>query len=92
MESLWTQILILHLLRTKHLPFIKSRPAVPVLIVTVAGLFVLTALTFTQLGKWLGFTSLPPVYFAFLVVVVLLYLLFVTVAKARYVKKYHELI
>lgn len=92
LESLWTQILILHLLRTKHLPFIKSRPAVPVLIVTVAGLFVLTALTFTQLGKWLGFTSLPPVYFAFLVVVVLLYLLFVTVAKARYVKKYHELI
>lgn len=92
LESLWTQILILHLLRTKKLPFIKSRPAAPVLLVTVAGLFILTALTFTGLGKWLGFTVLPPSYFAFLLVIVFLYLIFVTIAKTRYVKKYHELI
>lgn len=92
LESLWTQILILHLLRTKNLPFVKSRPALPVLIVTVFGLFILTALTFTELGKWIGFVQLPPVYFAFLAGVVLLYLIIVTVAKTYYVKKYHELI
>lgn len=92
LESLWTQILILHLLRTKKMPFVKSRPAIPVLIVTASGLFVLTALTFTDLGKLLGFAHLPSAYFAFLAGVVLLYLIIVSVAKTCYVKKYHELI
>lgn len=92
LESLWTQVLILHLLRTKRLPFIQSRPAKPVLLVTVAGILLFTTLPFLPLGQFLGMVPMPPVYFGFLLLVVLCYLLFVTAAKARYVKKYGELI
>lgn len=90
LESLWTQVLILHLLRTRKVPFLQSRPSRPVMIVTMLGLFVLTAMTFTPAGQWLGLTALPPLYFGFLVQVVLLYLLLVTLVKAWYCKRYRE--
>lgn len=92
LESMWTQVLILHLLRTKGLPFVGSRPALPVLLVTAAGILVFTTLTFTPLGTLLGMTALPPAYFLFLLCIVSLYLAVVTAAKSRYVKKYGELI
>ena len=92
LESMWTQVLILHLLRTKGLPFVQSRPALPVLLVTAAGILVFTTLTFTPLGTLLGMTALPPAYFLFLFCIVSLYLAVVTAAKSRYVKKYGELI
>ena len=60
------------------------------MIVTMLGLFVLTAMTFTPAGQWLGLTALPPLYFGFLVQVVLLYLLLVTLVKAWYCKRYRE--
>ena len=92
LESMWTQVLILHLLRTKNLPFLQSRPAKPVLLVTVTGILLFTILTVTPLGALLGLTAMPPLYFAFLLGVVLLYLCFVSFAKARYTGKYHDLI
>ena len=51
-----------------------------------------TGLTFTPLGRLIGLTALPPVYFAFLAVMVALYLLLVSLAKGLYRKKYRELI
>ena len=92
LESMWTQVLILHLLRTKNLPFLQSRPAKPVLLVTVTGILLFTGLTVTPLGALLGLTAMPPLYFAFLLGVVLLYLCFVSFAKARYTSKYYDLI
>lgn len=92
LESLWTQVLILHLLRTRKVPFLQSRPSRPVMIVTMLGLFALTAMTFTPAGHWLGLMALPPLYFGFLVQVVLLYLLLVTLAKSWYCKRYRELL
>ena len=92
LESLWTQVLILHLLRTRKIPFLQSRPSRPVMAVTTAGLFLFTALTFTPAGHWMGLTALPPIYFGFLIQGVLLYLLLVTWAKGRYNKRYRELL
>lgn len=92
LESLWTQVLILHLLRTQKIPLLQSRPSRPVMVVTTLGLFLFTALTFTPAGHWMGLTALPPVYFGFLIQVVLLYLLLVTLAKSRYSKRYRELL
>lgn len=92
LESLWTQVLILHLLRTPRLPFIQSRPAAGVLAVTAAGLALFTALTFTPLGALAGMAPLPPVYFVFLAGVAALYLLTVTAIKSIYVRRYRELV
>ena len=91
-ESMWTQVMILHLLRTPRLPFLQSRPARPVAVVTVVGVTLFSTLGFTTLGEWIGLRPLPPIYFVFLLGVVALYLLCITISKTRYVKKYHELI
>lgn len=91
LESMWTQVLILHLLRTPRLPFVQSRASRPVMAVTLLGILAFTLLTFTPAGGWLGLTALPPMYFAFLAGAVALYLLFVTLAKKRYVRKHREL-
>lgn len=92
LESMWTQILILHLLRTQKVPLLQSRPSRPVMLVTLLGTVFFTLLTFTPMGKWIGLTALPPVYFLFLVVTVFFYLLWVTLAKRWYLRRYHELL
>lgn len=92
LESMWTQVLILHLLRTPKAPLIQSRPSRPVMLVTLLGTVLFTILTFTPVGAWIGLTALPLSYFGFLAIVVLLYLLGVTVAKMRYLHRYHELL
>lgn len=92
LESMWTQVLILHLLRTRKLPLIQSKPSRPVMLVTLLGILLFTVLTFTPVGHLIGLTALPAAYFGFLVVIVLLYLLLVTLAKSWYLKKYRELV
>ena len=92
LESMWTQVLILHLLRTPKLPLLQSRPSRPVMLVTLLGTLFFTALTFTPAGSLLGLTMLPPVYFGFLAAVVLLYLFWVTLAKGWYIRRYRELL
>lgn len=92
LESMWTQILILHLLRTQRVPLMQSRPSRPVMLVTLLGTMIFTLLTFTPMGELIGLTALPPVYFIFLVGTVFFYLLWVTLAKRWYMRRYHELL
>lgn len=91
LESMWTQVLILHLLRTQRVPLLQSKPSRPVMVVTLLGILLFTVLTFTPVGQLIGLTALPLSYFGFLVGIVLLYLLVVTWAKSWYRKKYHGL-
>lgn len=92
LESMWTQVLILHFLRTRKIPFVQSSPSIPVVCTTFAGIIAFTALTFTKGAGVIGLTKLPIRYFLFLFVVVLLYMFLTTVVKIVYQKKYHELI
>ena len=92
LESMWTQVLILHFLRTRKIPFVQSSTSIPVVCTTFAGIIVFTSLTFTKSAGVIGLAKLPIMYFLFLFVVVLLYMLLTTVVKNVYQKKYHELI
>ena len=92
LESMWTQVLILHFLRTRKIPFVQSRPSAPVICITFAGIVAFTGITFTRAGLLFGLTELPQWYFRFLLVVALLYMLLTTVVKVFYQKKYRELI
>ena len=92
LESMWTQVLILHLLRTEKLPLFQSKPSLPVMVATTLGILFFTVLTFTPIGHLIGLNALPSAYFGFLFVVLVLYLLLVSLAKNWYVKKYHELL
>ena len=92
LESMWTQVLILHFLRTGKIPFVQSSPSVPVICTTFAGIIAFTAVTFAKSAAIFGLTELPVRYFGFLFVVAMLYMLLTTVVKTFYQKKYHELI
>ncbi|MCC8059019.1 magnesium-translocating P-type ATPase [Cloacibacillus sp.] len=92
LESMWTQVLILHMLRTKKIPFLQSRASGPVLLITLLGIVVFTGLTMTPLAHPLGLTRLPLEYFGFLLPVVLLYMLLVSFIKRLYIRRHGELI
>lgn len=52
----------------------------------------MTLLPFTPLAAPLGLCALPPVYFAYLALIVLGYMVLATLMKKLYIRKYHELL
>ena len=91
-ESLWTQMLVMHMIRTEKIPFIQSRASNPVLLVTTTLLAVGTLLPFTPFAGAIGLSKLPPVYFSFLFVTVVLYMLLINIVKKIYIRRYKELL
>ncbi len=65
-ESLLTQTLIIHIIRTNKLPFLQSRASWSVTATSLLIVVVGVAIPFTPLGTYLGFTSLPPLYWPLL--------------------------
>ncbi len=92
LESMWTQVLILHLLRSAQLPLVQSRSSGVVFFVTIAGILLLSILTITPLAALLGLTAMPVAFYIFLVGDVLCYLLLVSLAKASYCRQFGELL
>ena len=91
-ESMWSQTLVIHMIRTPKLPFIQSHASAPVTLLTMAGIAVLTIIPFTGLGTALGFVALPAAYFAYLIPCILLYMALATSLKKAYVRHYGELL
>ena len=91
-ESMWSQTLVIHMIRTPKIPFIQSRASWPVVLLTFAGIAVLTIIPFTALAGALGLTALPPIYFAWLALTVVLYMLLATLFKKIFVHRYGELL
>lgn len=91
LESMWSQILILQMLRTKKISFINSNASPIVLIITLFGISLFTILTITPLATLLGFSSLSGSYFIFLFIIVIMYMLTISIVKRVYIRQYHEL-
>ncbi len=91
-ESMWSQTLVIHMIRTPKLPFIQSRASAPLTLLTFAGIAVLTAIPFTAFGVSIGLAALPPVYFAWLALTILLYMALATLFKNIFIKRYGELL
>jgi len=91
-ESMWSQTLVIHMIRTPKLPFIKSRASLPVTLTSFGGIAVLTSIPFTSIGEGLGLTALPAVYFAYLALIVVCYMILATVMKKLYIRRYGELL
>lgn len=91
-ESMWSQTLVIHMIRTPKIPFVQSRASAPVTFLTFAGIAVVTLIPFTPLGTALELTALPGVYFAWLAAIVAGYMLLATVVKKLYVRRYGELL
>ncbi|MBB3545181.1 Mg2+-importing ATPase [Rhizobium sp. BK399] len=87
-ESLLTQTLIIHIIRTARIPFLES-VASPALIVTSLLIAVVgIALPFTGLGAALGFVYLPLLYWPLLAVILLLYALLAQLVKVYFVRRW----
>ena len=74
-ESLLTQTLIIHVIRTNKIPFLQSRPSWPVMVMSLVIMAVGVAIPFSPLGRYLGFTTLPPLYWPLLALTLVCYVL-----------------
>jgi Mg2+-importing ATPase len=83
-ESLATQTLVIFLIRTRRIPFFRSRPSLPMIITPVTCAVIGAALPFTPLAGVLGFTALPLSFFLILIGMIATYLTLVEIAKRRF--------
>ena len=91
-ESMWSQTLVIHMIRTPKVPFIQSRASMPLTLLTFTGIAVLTIIPFTAFGRMLGFVALPGAFFAYLIPCILLYMTLATSLKKAYARHYGELL
>ena len=91
-ESMWSQTLVIHMIRTPKLPFVQSRASAPVTWLSFLGIGLVTVLPFTPLAAALDLTALPPVYFLWLAGIVLGYMAVATFMKNVYIRRYGELL
>ena len=91
-ESMWSQTLVIHMIRTSKVPFIQSRASIQLTLLTIAGMVILTVIPFTGFGASVGLAPLPRIYFLYLAVIIILYMVLATVVKKLFVKKYGELL
>ena len=89
-ESMWSQTLVIHMIRTPGIPFIQSRASMPVTVLSFAGIAVLTSIPFTPLGAAIGLHPLPGVYFGYLVIIIVGYMALATWMKKLYIRRYGE--
>ncbi len=65
-ESLITQTLIIHVIRTNKIPFLQSWASWPLMVMSAIIMLFGIAIPFTPIGPYLGFTTLPVLYWPFL--------------------------
>lgn len=89
-EGLLSQTLIVHMIRTRKIPFIQSRASWPVMITTLAVMVVGIIIPFSAIGASVGLVPLPWSYFPWLVGILSGYCLLTQTMKNWYIRKYHR--
>jgi Mg2+-importing ATPase len=86
-ESLLTQTLIIHIIRTNRIPFLQSRASWPLTVTTAIIMAIGVWLPTSPIGPWLGFTPLPGLYWPLLVLTLFCYVVLTQVVKVWLVRK-----
>jgi Mg2+-importing ATPase len=89
-EGLLTQTLIVHIIRTRRIPFIQSWATAPVLALTSLIMAIGILLPFTPVAAFLKMTPLPLSYFPYLVVILCCYCLCTQFVKGWFIRKYKQ--
>lgn len=89
-EGLLSQTLIVHMIRTRKIPFIQSRASWPVLLMTSFVIAVGILLPFTSFGTSIGLMPLPWSYFPWLVLTLLSYCVLTQAVKTWYIRRFHK--
>jgi len=88
LESLFTQTLIIHVIRTNKIPFIQSRASNPLMITSLLIVIFGVILVNSPLASAFGFTKLPALYYLLLALTLLCYVVLTQIVKVWYIKKY----
>jgi Mg2+-importing ATPase len=89
-EGLLSQTLIVHMIRTKKIPFIQSWATAPVLALTTAIMAVGIFLPFSGFAGALNMVPLPLSYFPWLFGILLIYCMLTQLVKVWFIKKFHQ--
>ena len=86
--GLLTQTLVVHMIRTPKLPFIESRAALPLMVMTLTIMAVGIFLPMGPLADYFKLQALPPAYFPWLAGILLGYCVLTTAMKRFYIRRY----
>jgi Mg2+-importing ATPase len=90
-ESLFTQTLIVHVIRTNKIPFIQSLASKPLLISSVAVVATGTLMTVIRpIARILGFVTLPPLYWLLLLGMLLTYVALTQIVKTWFIRRFGD--
>ena len=84
--GLITQTVVVHIIRTKKIPFIQSMASIPVTISTICVIVIAILIPDTALGGFFNFVALPTAYWKWMVLIVLAYGIAVQLVKTIYIK------
>jgi len=87
-ESLLSQTLIVHIIRTGRIPFLQSSASLPLTITGVLICIIGVALSFLPIGAWFGFVPLPGIYWVFLAVILVAYMTLTQFVKNRVIRRF----
>lgn len=91
-ESMWSQTLVIHMLRSPRLPSARDHAAPALCALTVLGLVLVTWLPASPIADALGLMPLPPIFFALLIGIVAAYIALTQLAKRRHIARHGELL
>jgi Mg2+-importing ATPase len=85
-ESLFTQVLVVLVIRTRRTPFWRSRPSTPLLLAVVGAVAAAVVIPLSPIGGILGFAALPIGFWPLLACIVVAYLTLVELVKWWFVR------
>jgi Mg2+-importing ATPase len=89
-ESLFTQTLIIHVIRTKKIPFIQSRASKSLIFASLAIVAVGGFLPYSPLAGLLGFVPLPASFWLWLLAMLIIYVLLTQIVKTWFYRKFGD--
>ena len=89
-ESLFTQTLIIHVIRTNKIPFLQSRASKALMLTSVLIVAIGAYLPYSPLASTLGFVPLPPLYWLFLLGMLVAYVILTQLIKTWFYRKFGD--
>ena len=89
-ESLFTQTLIIHVIRTNKIPFIESRASRPLIVSSLIIVAVGAWLTVSPLADTLGFVQLPSKYWLLLAIMLVCYVILTQIVKTWFIRRFGD--
>ncbi len=89
-ESMWTQTLVMHVIRTEKGAFFRNLASWPVLLASTAGVVIASVIPMTSPGQAIGLARLPWSCYGWFILIAAAYMALVTLARRAYIRRYGE--